>query len=168
MKKSEIIQLALIILGILIIIRTIETLAVNTTILFRFQDMDQPVAGLIIGIVVMIVLMVVTGLFIIKKSEYFSKKIIKDEKDVEQKVSLSRVEILTISIIILSLYLLITGFPLFLGSLFSLLTSFFNDFKLFKETLPGQTWNIVEYILTLLIFLYAKSVSVWIERKVME
>jgi len=137
-------------------------------LMFGHQDSFQSNWGFIAGLVTAIIIMLVIGFFVVKKSEYFSKKIIRENGDEEESVLLSRVDILTISVIILSLYFLITGFPSFISSVFSLVTSFIDDFKLFKETLSGNTWRILQYILTLIIFLYAKAIAVWIERKIMK
>ena len=168
MKKSEIIQLALIIFGILIIIRTLETMTVQTTMIIGYQDNYGSMTSWIFAFIGVILFMTLIGYLIIRKSEYFSKRIIREENEGKESTILTRSETLTIAIIILSLYFIITGFPTFIGSSFTLLTSFFSDFKSFKEILPGQLWPIIQYFLIILIFMKSNYISYWIESKLMK
>ena len=167
MKKSEIVQLALIVIGILIIVRTIETLVNQSRIFFGFQAWDTIPGWLYLLIISAVILMIVAGFLIIRKSEYLSKKIIKEEAEGKVSTTLNRSEILTISILILSMYFVITGFPSFMSSLFSLGGMFFDNFKLFKEMLPKQIWRLIQYLIVVLIFLKSKYISHRIEKTIM-
>ena len=168
MKKSEIVQLALIVIGILIIVRTIEALVNQARIFFGFQDWGT-IPGWIYPLIFgTVILMIVAGFLIIRKSEYLSKKIIKEEAEGKVSTTLNSSEILTISILILSMYFVITGFPSFMGSLFSLGGMFFDDFKLFKEMLPQKIWWLVQYLVVVSIFLKSKYISHRIEKNIMK
>lgn len=169
MKKSEIVQLALIIFGILIIIRTLETITTQTSIMFGYQDNNKFIASWIFTLIGIVIIMTLIGYLVIRNSKFLSKKIItdKDENENNKSTILNRNEVITISVIILSMFFLITGFLSFISSLFTLLSSFFSDFKSFKEILPGQLWVIIQYVLIILIFMKSNYISNWIERKVM-
>jgi len=169
MRKSEIIQLALIIFGILIIVRTLETMSVQTSIMLNYQNNNEAIYSWIFAFIGVILLMTVVGYMIIVKSEYLSGKIIKDKDESESVKStvLTRNEAITIAVIVLSMYFIITGFPAFISSSFTLLTSFFSDFLSFKEIFPGQIWGIVQYFLIILIFMKSNYISDWIESKLM-
>ena len=168
MKKSEIVQLALIVIGILIIVRTIETLVNQSRIFFGFQAWDTIPGWLYLLIISAVILMIVAGFLIIRKSEYLSKKIIKEEAEGKVSTTLNRSEILTMSILILSMYFVIMGFPSFMASLFSLGGMFFDNFKLFKEMFPKQVWGLIQYLIVVFIFLKSKYISLRIERVIMK
>ncbi len=167
MKKSEIVQLALIVIGILIIVRTIEALVNQARIFFDFQVWDTIPGWLYLLIFSAVILMIVAGFLIIIKSEYLSKKIIKEEAEGKVSTTLNKSEILTISILILSMYFVITGFPSFMGSLFLLGSMFFDNFRQFKETLPKHVWVLIQYLIVVFIFLKSKYISHRIEKTIM-
>lgn len=168
MKKSEIIQVALIILGVIVIIRTLETFATQTSMIVSSDGGYGQVGYWIFTYVGVIIVMTLIGYFLIKKSKFFSKRLIKTENDDNIILKISRTDIITISVLILSLYLLITGFPSFTGSIAILLTSFFTDFKNFNEILQGQTLYLLQYVLIAIIFINSERFSEWIERKLMK
>ena len=168
MKKSEIIQIALIVLGVLIIIRTFETFAIQTSMIVNSEGGYGGTGYWIFTYIGVIIIMALIGFFLIRKSGFLSKRLIKKENDDITFLKISRTDIITISVIILSLYFLITGFPRFIGSLATLLTSFFTDFSDFKEILPGQTWFLLQYISVVIIFINSEKFSEWIVRKIMK
>ena len=168
MKKSEIVQLGLIVIGILIIVRTIETLVLQTVMTLSYMGKVELKSAWILAIIGAIALVIVVALLIISKSEYLSKRLVKNENEGDVSTILSKSDILTMSILILSMYFVITGFPNVIGSLFLLASLFFDNFELFKETLPKHIWSIVQYLFVVLIFLKSKSISGWIERSIMK
>lgn len=169
MKKSEIIQLALIILGILIIIRTLETLTVQTSILFGYQDNNEAIMSWIFTMIGIFILMILAGYLIIRNSENLSKRIVQDESGDEKRevTILSRIDILTITIIIFSMYFIITGFVSFISSFITLFSAFFSDFLTFKEIVVTQLAMVVQYLLIIVIFFKAKDIASWIDRKIL-
>lgn len=167
MKKSEIIQLALIIFGILIITWTLENLSIQTGITLGNPYNNGEVNLWLFYFAGIFIILALIGFLIIRKSGYLSKKIITDEDDGTEKTLLARSDVITLAIIIMSLYFIISGFPSFISSFLTLAFSFFDDFKMFKEMLPDQSVRIIWYFLLILIFMKANYISNWIEMNLM-
>lgn len=168
MKKSEILQIALVVLGVFIIIRTFETFAFQINMIATLDDGYGSMGYWIFAYIGIIVIMTLIGFLLIRKSGYFSKKLIKIENDDDKILKISRNEIVSISIIIMCLHFMITGFTGFAGAITTLITSFFTDFSEFKEILPGQTWYLLQYILVIILFINSEKFSNWIVRKIMK
>jgi len=166
MKKSEIIQIAITILGILVMIRTLEALSVQMSSLFSYSKaLDVPDYWLAI-FVGMFLLMLLIGYFIIKHSSYFAKKIVKEDTNFVKPIDLSKRDIISIAIVIISLYHLIFYFTGFVSTLYSLFMAFTSDFQYFNVMFPDQIWRVLQYILVVIVFLKANSISKWIEHKI--
>lgn len=168
MKKTDIIQLSIIILGIYIIIQTLETLTVQAIVFLEYQDSYRNVTEWIFGFIGIFLVIAAFGYYIIWKSEYFSNKIIKEENEISNTTVLTRSDTLTIAIIILSLYFLITGFMSVISNTILFTTTFFTDFKYFKESYSGPLLTILRYILVIIIFMKSKYISKWIENKIIK
>ena len=119
----------------------------------------------IITFIVMGIILVLIGLAIIKYSRKISTKIIRDEEMNENdKTLLKSYDALLISIILLSLYFLVTGFSYFATSLIQLIFMFLDDFSTFKEVYKTEFWEIIQYVIILLIFFNSRKFADWLYR----
>ena len=168
MKKTEIIQLALIILGLSLIIRILINLMEQLSMFISISG-EIPINYLwILIIIFLLTILILIGYFIITKSEVISKKIIKDENDRNLEISLDKSEMIHISIIILSLYFLVKLFPSFINAFYIIILNFFIDYTRFRDLFPQQIWTLILYITILLILLNSRKFSIWLERKIMK
>jgi hypothetical protein len=165
MKKTEIIQLSLILFGLFIIYRTIETITVQTSIILSYDNGFDSIYSVLFGFTVVIILLTFAGFFLIKKSAGLSKRIVKEKNEENRTTILTRFDTINIAIVILSLYFMISAFPRFIGSTYTLIDLFITDYKSFKEFFPAQLWTIIQYMLIIFIFTKSNYISKWIEEK---
>ena len=164
-KKHEIVQIALVIIGVLIVVRTIETLFGQVTFMGTSQGVYDHLGIWIAVSIVFGFLLVLFAYLMIRKSAYLAKRIIKEENESAEMKCLSRLELLNLSIIIMSLFFLIGRFPSFILSVYNLLSDFIIDFCPYQNMYINNFTQVLQYIMLLLIFLNAKHISIWIERK---
>ncbi len=168
MKKSEIIQLALIILGVSIIARTFETIAGQISMNIGHPDGLYSMYPWLLSFVSIMTILILIGYLIIKKSSTISKKIIKDESDLKVEISLNRSEIIHISIVIISLLYIVKLFPSFISAVYMIILNFFDDYTFLKDIFPQQIWSIILYITIFVILINSNKFSIWLERKIMK
>ncbi|MCF8371297.1 MAG: hypothetical protein K9H64_06730 [Bacteroidales bacterium] len=168
MKKTEIVQLSIIIFGILIIVRSIEVFVTQVGIIIGYSDQDHGSNIPIIAFTGGLLLMILIGVALVRKSLWLSKIIIKvqDEDELSVPIRMTRLDLLSIVILIISIYFLIIGFPTFFSSAANLVVLFFADYSYFKEIYQTHVWQILQYILIILMFFRAKSISIWIDKNV--
>jgi hypothetical protein len=168
MKKTEIIQLALIILGLSLIIRILINLMEQLSMFISISGEISINYLWVLIIIFLLTILILIGYFIITKSEIISKKIIKDENDSNLKISLDKSEVIHVSIVILSLYFLVKLFPSFINAFYIIILNFFVDYTRFRDLFPQQIWTLILYITILLILLNSRKFSIWLERKIMK
>ena len=113
------------------------------------------------------IIMLVMGYVLIKKSEYFAGKIIKDETNIENNTNLSRKDIIAVAIVVMSVDKLIMGFFMFFSELYSIFLTFISDYPLFMETFKIHLQNVLKYVLIIIIFLKSRNIAEWIDAKVL-
>ena len=165
MRKNEIIQLALIILGTSIIVKVLISILDQIFLLFKFPNDIQGENFWIIIAIVVVLLILLFGIILIIKAKAFSKKILKEERNTESALIVNKNDVLHISIIILCLYFLVTLLPSFLNSIYSIGYSFINEFHTFKSMIPSQLGSISLYIIIVLVFLNSNRFSRWIGKR---
>jgi hypothetical protein len=167
MKKTEIIQLALIVLGVLVIVNAFETITYQLSMMVGFEENRSELISWILIFTGVLLLLGVLGFVIINYSDSLAQKMIKEDKELSISAEFNRIDILSVAIIILSLYFLLTSLPTIIFSLYSLLTSFFGDFVLFKEILPNHALQLIQYLVFIIIFIKANSIAGWIEKRIL-
>ncbi len=166
MKKSEIIQIAIIILGICIIFRTLLSVFEQLSYSFKFISEQPTDYNLIFVLLAVIALLIIIGVLLIYKSEYLSKKVIKDDDIESTSTNLNKSEIIQISIVILCLYFIIIYSPGFISSISNIIFNFVNDFRVYQEMLPKNIWSIILYISIFIVLVNSKKFSAWLEQKI--
>ncbi len=166
MKKSEIIQIAFIILGIGIIFKTFLSLFEHLNFSFNYMNEYPSDYSFVLTILVIVALLIIIGLLLISKSKYLSKKVIKEESDEIQTINLNKSDIIQISVVILCLYFIVIYSPEFISSISSVIINFTGDFNMYKEMLPKNIWSIILYISIFVILVYSKKFSNWLKQKI--
>jgi len=167
MKKSEIVQLIIIILGVLIIYRIVINLVTQINMFIQFSgDFSDELTWIIITFV-LVILIAFAGIFIIYKSKNISRKIVKDNPDDQLKVALNKSDIIHLSVIAISLYFLVQLFPSFVGALYSFIINFINDFTMFLESYPQYIASILLYVIIFIVLVNSKQFSGWLEKKLL-
>jgi hypothetical protein len=168
MKKTDVIQIALVIIGILIITKTFNSFILQIGLYTRPNSDFDTNSFFIFTFIIAMIFVIIIGTWVIRNSNYLSKKIIKEELDQLESINISNSELLTNLIIILSLFFLITGFPSVIGSLIFLTTSFFINYTGLNEVIIGYILKIVQYLFLILLFIKAKYISNWIYIKLVK
>ncbi|MCF8369479.1 MAG: hypothetical protein K9G76_10590 [Bacteroidales bacterium] len=164
MKKTEIIQLTFIVLGILIIVRTILATGDQLSMMIKYWENPSSSFEWVIPFVIVFLVLLSMGYILIRNSRQFANRVIMDEEETG-KIVLQKSDIFQISLVILCLYFIVTLFPAFISTAFYLLVNFFNDFALFKEIWQQQIWTLLLYIFLFISLLYSRKFSIWLEKK---
>ena len=164
MKKTEIISLSVIILGIYIILKSILDIVDQIIISMRYADGFRNYLPWILISLGIILLLVAIGYLLIIKSDSIAKFITKDSGD-EHKVNykVSKSEVLHLSIIILCLYFLVMLFPALFQAIYSFFSNFIYSYQDFRQLYAEQLMSILMYIAILLILLKSEQFSKWLE-----
>ncbi len=163
MKKTEIVQLTIVILAISIIVQSTRTLFQQLAFSLRVGNNYQvDIVYLFILIFGSVLLFGIAG-FIFYKSEKISKFIIKEDKEIN--LSFDKDEIINLALVIMCLYFIIALFPSFFGSVQQLIFSFFDNYTYFKDIYPGQIWILIVYVSIFVILRNSKKVSSWLLRQ---
>jgi len=165
MNKTEIIKLALIILGITIIVRSFENLVGQIPLFLQLSSENDSMYIWILTLVALLIVLTLIGYFIIKKSDTISKKIIRNDEGSRTEIALNKLDLIHISTIILCLYFIVTLSPSFITSISTIIIDFFTDFNDFREILPQQIWTIILYITIFVLLANSKKFAIWIEKK---
>ena len=168
MKKVEIVQLVFVILGVSIIFKILMTFIEQIGLFIQFSDNIYPDLKWIIIILLLCIGIFIIGYLMISRSDYFSRKIFKDDASSTVEVAIKRSDIIQLSVIILSLYFIVQLFPSFMSSLYTITWSFFNDFIYFKDSYPEFIWTIALYIFIVEVLIYSKKFSIWLESKLIK
>ncbi len=165
MKKTEIIQLALVVLGIGIIFRTFVYLIQQISVYIRLTSAYAIGLMEILGVIFSMTILILLGYLIIARSEILANKIFKEENDQKIDIALSKSEIIHVSVIILCLYFLISLFPTFFSSMYIVLFEFVDNFKQFKELLFQRIGTLIIYFTIIVILTNSKRFSIWLDEK---
>ena len=166
MKKTEIIQLALIVLGIGVIFRTFVYLIQQISVYIRLTSVYSIGLMEIIGVIVSMGFLILIGYLIITRSEILARKIFKKDDVQNIDITLPKHDIIHIAIIIICLYFLISLFPSFLSALYTILFEFVDNYKKFKELLFQRVGTVIIYFVLLIILTNSKRFSIWLEEKI--
>jgi hypothetical protein len=168
MRKTEIIQLVFIVLGISIIINALASLFEQITIYAKFSgETSIEFSWIAIGAVVLILIFLI-GFLLIFKSGLLAKKISKDEDVTAVNLTMSKNDVIHIAIIILCLFFAIKLFPSFLSTIYLVIMAFVNDFSRFKDLFPQQIWALILYLLILIILFNSHKFSNWLQSKMLK
>lgn len=162
MKKTEIVQLVFVVLGITLMLNIVLTFTQQLS-LFRNQN-SLPV-DVLIPFLVSALLFGLLAYLLILKSGFFAKKIIRAEEDQEVNLSIPKYEILQLSVVIISLVLLIKLFIPFFSAVVQMAQFFIDDYSYFKEVFPTQIGTVIIYGILIFIFYHSKAIAQWLNRK---
>lgn len=167
MKKTEIIQLALVILGISIIVKALLALVEQVGTFATFsENISNDYYFLIIEAAILVIIFFI-GFILITRSGILAKKISPEGKDSEVETKMEKADVMHVSIIILCLFFIIKLFTSFITAIYSVILAFFNDYVMFKDVLPDKVWTLIVYFAIVIVFMNSRKFSDWLLRKIM-
>jgi hypothetical protein len=167
MKKIEIIQLVLIVLGISVIINALVTLFEQLTIYSKVYGEPSFEFSLITIQAAILIIIFIIGYILIFRSDFLAKKISKDENSTPVSISIRKDDVIHVSIMILCLFFMIKLLPSFLSTLYMVIMAFVNDFSMFKDLFPQQLWVPILYISIIIILINSNRFASWLQRKML-
>ena len=162
MKKTEIVQLVFIVLGITLMLNIILTI---TQQLSLFRNQEGFPLEVLIPFLVSALLFALLAYLLILKSKFFAKKIIRAEEDGEVNLSIPKYEVLQLSVVIISLVLLIKLFIPFFSAVVQMAQFFIDDYPYFKEVFPTQMGTVMFYGILVFVFYHSKAIAQWLNAK---
>ena len=167
MKKSELLRIVLIVFGLSTLVYAIKNF--SEQIIFLSSMPEDVVKSFYFiafgGYTLATLVLLLVAYILIFKSEGLAKRIIKLKNDDELQILITKEDAIQCSLIIISLFIIISHFPRFISIIYSILYSFIDDFVYFNEVLPDNIGFIIIYILSFFIIPYSKQISLWIVNK---
>jgi len=164
MKKREILNFIFIIYGIHIIVFALDSLARNLTDCSFYNHVKG--TNYQFGIIILVLIIILIGLFLITKNHLLSKLLIKDDADRDIALSLKKDEVLHVAIIFICLYFILSYFPAVVNEISLLSSDIINSRTPIGLILPHQIISILLFILLVIGLIYSKKISFWLEKKI--
>jgi len=168
MKKVEIIQLVLIVLGISVIINALVSLFEQIALYSKFSGENSIEFFWVAFGTVVLVLIFTIGFLLIFTSAFLAKKVSMDEDTSDISISMSKNDLIHVSIIVLCLFFIIKLFPSFLSTVYLIIMAFVNDFTMFKDLFPQQVWVPILYLSIIIILINSHKFSNWLQSKMLK
>jgi hypothetical protein len=165
MKKQEIVHLSLVILGISIFIRALITLIDQVGFYYAFsENISRDFIWLIVQAVGLSIV-VYASWYLVFKSSNFAEKIFKGDENESTGWNYSKLEIIHIAVIIMSLYFLVKLFPSFVSAVYSVFMGFFDKYT--GDHYPEHLWIIILYASLIFVLRHSRRFTDWLIQKVL-
>ncbi len=168
MKKTELLSIILIIFGLNTFIYGVVNVTeqyVTLTSIQRSQNETLPII-MLIGFLGASVIIFLISYFLIFKSDAISKKILKKDGDLNIQILISKDDAIQIFLIIVSLFILLSRFPAFLGSISSIIMNFFKDNIPHNNFRAQDIGTICLYIFCFVVLTNSKQITNWLIIKI--
>lgn len=166
MKKSELFQLAFVILGISIIVNDLLSIAEQINFVSKFPKDDAANIFVFWGFLILFIVFLL-GILLIIKSKYFSKLILSEKEDSEYDVTIVKQDLLHVSIVVLDIYFMIKFLPSVFGTIYSIFKAFIFNLNYIKPEIQHQFGILLMYSFLILVLFYSKPFTVWLQKKVL-
>ena len=161
MKKRELLDLIIIVVGILTVVKAfvvlIEELIEKT---FNYNYIKDSFWPFTFTFVLMFL-----GFFLMLKPHIISKFIIKSGDNDKIELSLKRNDIIHVTIIVLCLYFSVSLLPDLLSQLNLIFFEIFDNKPIDFTFLPREIGLLILYFSIIFILIYSRKFSLWLEKK---
>jgi hypothetical protein len=166
MNKSDIIHLALIILGITIIIRALLSIVEQIGFYSTFsEEISNDYNWLIIQAIGLAIVLII-GWYFIMRSSPLSKRLAKGNDQHQQQINMDKNEIIHVAVIILCLFFVVQLFGSFFNAVYSVIQGLFDRYS--GDHYPEHLWILILYFSLIFILIHSKKFSTWMIDKVIK
>ena len=166
MKKSELLDLAIKILGLYLMVKTITILKDIHYIVALYQDGFSNVSNILVIVLYMLAIaaMVVGAIYLIFMSRRITAIIIKSSDADLQVINLGFEKGLELALIIFGLIIVIFKFPHLINALYNMALHFIDRYGEQYDFFNNSVVHILQYILGVLLIIKPKAIGLWILR----